>query len=250
MAWSCAATRASTYKKTAISYPICRASPKSAMRSGRGSSALHSMLDLTPLPCQLFSRPGPRSTCARRPRQPLIPSEQLACTARRYSCGLAPPPAMDGSLDHGWDHGIVTPGPASIDPAAPAGPASLRGTGGVSGGIYSGSLPALRRVVVGLACRCSSAPSRTTCGAAAAGAGTATALSLFQHNQCACTTTLFAETGIYSSSSASHAGAGPPAAGRPSYAGQPYVRHRRRALLLHAFRSVSCPSEHSARCVQ
>jgi len=147
---------------------------------------------------------------------------------------------------------------ASIDHPAPAGPASLRGTGGVSGGIYSGSLPALRRVVVGLACRCSSAPSRTTCGAAAAGAGTATALSLFQHNQCACTTTLFAETGIYSSSPASHAGrAGPPAAGLPTPANRtcatvavhssysmrsdPSPVHRRSTTVHAAFSNISTP---------
>ena len=97
----------------------------------------------------------------------------LAATAA--TCHHHQKPAMDGS----W---MGSSPQASIDHPAPAGPASLRGTGGVSGGIYSGSLPALRRVVVGLACRCSS-PSRTTCGAAAAGA--AAGLSLFQHNQCA-----------------------------------------------------------------
>ena len=224
------------------------------MRSGRGRSspagrreqcpAQHPLLlHLTPLPCQLFSRPGPRSTCACRPRQPLIPSEQLACIARSYSCDLPhhQEPAMDGS----W---MGSSPQASIDHPAPAGPASLRGTGGVSGGIYSGSpLPpcAARRRRSRLQMQFPleddlwSCSSRGSCWAVTVPA-----------QPVRCTTTLFAETGIYSSSSASHAGAGPPAAGRPSYAGQPYVRHRRRALLLHAFRSVSCPSEHSARCVQ
>jgi hypothetical protein len=164
MAWSCAATSAST--RTAISYSICRASPESAMRSGRRcsrpgrpagrSSALHS-----PRCCSIsrhfpvsFSPgpalpPNPRPTYACRSRQPLIPSEQLACIAHRYSCGLCarlPPP----SSSHGWIMGSSPPGLSSIQPRPRR--LSLRGTGGVSGGIYSGSLPARRRSRLQMRC--------------------------------------------------------------------------------------------------